>query len=206
MKWEEDDARDLILRLPFDVVVLIAGHLAVKDLHSCWLVSRAWHNIFTNDTILYPLFMQLSHFEQESFMFQCLPSGHESKDEDEEDEHMDDVGGSGRAEERGEMEERMRLEERASQQWLKDRRVLLRVMQNLMNRNRRWRSGQPKRRLYLPPVPMDGTDTDIRDEWQGGVRIVKMKAGVVAAVYEQGRTVRLWSLARDYDRVKEMTT
>ncbi|KAJ2284902.1 hypothetical protein IWW55_007411, partial [Coemansia sp. RSA 2706] len=100
----------------------------------------------------------------------------------------------------------MRLEERASQQWLKDRRVLVRVLQKLLNRNRRWRRGEPAMRMYLPPVPLDGTDADIRDEYAGAVRIVKMKAGTVAVVHERARAIRLWSLADEYEQVKQMTT
>ncbi|KAJ2623538.1 hypothetical protein H4R22_005117, partial [Coemansia sp. RSA 1290] len=103
----------------------------------------------------------MSHFEQESFMFQCLPNGHEH-----EEPNNDSAEGEEKTE-RQKMEDQMRLEERASQQWLKDRRVLLRVIQNLQNRNLRWRRGQPSQRIYLPPVPLDGTDADIKEEWQG---------------------------------------
>ncbi|KAJ2764867.1 hypothetical protein IWQ57_005004, partial [Coemansia nantahalensis] len=111
-------------------------------------------------------------------MFQCLPSGHGRDDS----EHKTEAAGSsGDAEaERTKFEAEMKVEERACQQWLKDRRVLVRVMQNLLNRSQRWKGARPTTRIYLPPVPMDGTDADIREEWQGPVKLVKLKAGVVA--------------------------
>ncbi|KAJ2121601.1 hypothetical protein IW147_004135 [Coemansia sp. RSA 720] len=189
------------MRLPFDVAVLVAVHLSAKDLYNCWQVCRSWRILFTSDTILLPLFMQLSHFEQESFMFQCLPTGHESNEGDKEE----DVKDSDKDKQRNETEERMKLEERASQQWLKDHRVALCVLQNLLNRNLRWRRGHPRRRIYLPPVPVDGTGSDIRESWQGAVRLIKMKAGIVAVAHEHGCTLRLWALARGYERVQEMT-
>ncbi|KAJ2451005.1 hypothetical protein EV183_003899 [Coemansia sp. RSA 2336] len=196
---DEKDTRDIILRLPFDLAVMIAGLLQPKDLYNCWLVCRGWYHLFTSDSILYPLFLQMSHFEQESFMFQCLPNGHEHEEAD-----KGAVEGEEKTE-RQKMEDQMRLEERASQQWLKDRRVLLRVIQNLQNRNLRWRRGQPSQRIYLPPVALDGMDADIREEWQGPVRLVKMKAGIIAVVYKGGRSIRLWNMATDYEKVKDMT-
>ncbi|KAJ2155337.1 hypothetical protein J3F82_000302 [Coemansia sp. RSA 637] len=195
------DKQDLLMRLPFDVAVLVAAHLSTKDLYNCWQVCRSWRVLFTNDTILHPLFMQLSHFEQESFMFQCLPTGHESNDDGDKD--LDKDGDKDKR--RDETEERMKLEERASQQWLKDHRVALCVLQNLLNRNSRWRRGHPRRRIYLPPVPVDGTGSDIRESWQGAVRLIKMKAGIVVVAHEHGCTLRLWALARGYERVQEMT-
>ncbi|KAJ2670332.1 hypothetical protein IWW42_004034 [Coemansia sp. RSA 1085] len=178
---------------------MIAGLLQPKDLYNCWLVCRDWYHLFTSDSILYPLFLQMSHFEQESFMFQCLPNGHEH-----EEPNNDSAEGEEKTE-RQKMEDQMRLEERASQQWLKDRRVLLRVIQNLQNRNLRWRRGQPSQRIYLPPVPLDGTDADIKEEWQGPVRLVKMKAGIIAVAYRDSNSIRLWNMATDYEQVKEMT-
>ncbi|KAJ2736259.1 hypothetical protein H4R23_002050, partial [Coemansia sp. Cherry 401B] len=105
------------MRLPFDVAVLVARHLGVRDLLECWQVCRRWQRLFTSDAILYPVFLQLSHFEQESFMFQCLPNSHS--------DDAEPAAKDGAAEtERSRLDDEMRLEERASQQWLKDRRVL----------------------------------------------------------------------------------
>ncbi|KAJ2850950.1 hypothetical protein IWW36_001474 [Coemansia brasiliensis] len=145
----------------------------------------------------------MSHFEQEPFMFQCLPSGHEHEEETGKESTKDSEGEE--KTERQKMEEQMRLEERASQRWLRDRRVLLRVIQNLQNRNRRWDRGQPSQRIYLPPVPLDSMDADIKEEWQGPVKLIKMKAGLIAVVYKRGRSIRLWNVATNYEKVKEMT-
>ncbi|KAJ2160836.1 hypothetical protein GGF46_001966 [Coemansia sp. RSA 552] len=210
MALEGENALDLIQRLPFDIVVIVASHLGIKDLYSCWQVSRHWHRLFTDDSILYPVFLQLSHFDQESFLYQCLPnSGHHPK---EEEPAKDERNAEGVTEEitadleRLRMEETMRMEDRASQQWLKDRRVLMRVLQNLLNRNQRWQSGEPTTRIYLPPVPLDGTDSDIKEEWQGAVKMVKMKCGTVAVLYEAGKSIRLWNLASEYNQIRAMTT
>ncbi|KAJ2807279.1 hypothetical protein H4R20_001348 [Coemansia guatemalensis] len=238
-------AKDLITRLPFDLVVMIAGRLSVDELYRCWLVSRGWYELFTSDSILYPVFMQKSHFDQESFMFQCLPgaSGHGHNDSDNSDDgkesgdmasstdkHSPDIGNktaadktaNAKGDESGEsdaedpqkiaeelkrlkVEEEMRLEERVSQHWLKDKRVLMRVLQNLLNRGKRWSRAEPSTRIYLPPVPVDGTDSDIREEWQGAVQTVKMKAGIVAVLYSAGKSIRLWNLISGYEEIKEMT-
>ncbi|KAJ2709333.1 hypothetical protein H4R19_004307, partial [Coemansia spiralis] len=198
--------RDLVSRLPFDLAILVAERLSPRDLYTCWTVCRGWQRLFTSDSILLPVFTQLSHFDQESFMFQCLPSGHGHDDSD----HKKAAGGESTAGrggdgERSKFDEEMKIEERACQQWLKNSRVLVRVMQNLLNRAQRWKDARPTTRIYLPPVPMDGTDADIRDEWQGSVKLVKLKAGVVAVLYEEGRSIRLWTLESGYDKVKEMT-
>ncbi|KAJ1729096.1 hypothetical protein LPJ61_003693 [Coemansia biformis] len=210
--------QDLVTRLPFDLAILVAEHLSPKDLYNCWLVCRGWNRLFTSDSILHPVFVQLSHFDQESFMFQCLPTGHDHGDDE---KATSDAGASvgphdskadssadapaGTADiERTKLEE-MRIEERASQQWLKNSRVLVRVMQNLLNRAQHWKEARPTTRIYLPPVPLDGTDSDIREEWQGPVKLVKMKAGMIAVLHKQGRSIRLWSLESGYDRVREMT-
>ncbi|KAJ2753982.1 hypothetical protein IWQ56_006554, partial [Coemansia nantahalensis] len=139
--------RDLVSRLPYDLVILVAERLSPKDLFRCWMVSHQWQRLFTGDRILLPVFTQLSHFDQESFMFQCLPSGHGRDDS----EHKTEAAGSsGDAEaERTKFEAEMKVEERACQQWLKDRRVLVRVMQNLLNRSQRWKGARPTTRIYL---------------------------------------------------------
>ncbi|KAJ2610819.1 hypothetical protein H4S08_003441 [Coemansia sp. RSA 1365] len=236
------EAKDFITRLPFDLVVMIAGRLSVNDLYGCWLVSRGWYELFTSDSILYPVFMQKSHFDQESFMFQCLPggSGHEHNDSDNgletvdipdnTDKRLHDAGNNTTADgasdadgdkgteisvknpqktteelKQAKAEEELRLEERVSQHWLKDKRVLMRVLQNLLNRGKRWSKAEPSTRIYLPPVPVDGTASDIRDEWQGAVKTVKMKAGIVAVLYNAGKSIRLWNLINGYEEIKEMT-
>ncbi|KAJ2079798.1 hypothetical protein H4R24_003526 [Coemansia sp. RSA 988] len=240
------EVKDLITRLPFDLVVMIAGRLSVNELYRCWLVSRGWYELFTSDSILYPVFTQKSHFDQESFMFQCLPGGsghgHNGSDESDDgrepgdkpgstDKRTRNIGNKAEAADRTlngnggegaesdvedlqkiteglkqmEVEEEMRLEERVSQHWLKNKRVLMRVLQNLLNRGRRWSRAEPTTRIYLPPVPVDGTDSDIRDEWQGAVKTVKMKAGIVAVLHSEGRSIRLWNIISGYEKIKEMT-
>ncbi|KAJ2393617.1 hypothetical protein GGI05_002380 [Coemansia sp. RSA 2603] len=144
-----------------------------------------------------PLIQQMSHFDQEPMMFQTLPNGHEK----EPDESLTEKG----TEEEKDKEKERIVEGYANQQWLKNRKVLLRILQKLLNRDLRWRSGNPTTRTYLPPVPLDGTDQDIRDEWQGGVRMLKMKGGIVAALYTTGKTLRLWRLDTEFDEVKAIT-
>ncbi|KAJ2027933.1 hypothetical protein IWW57_002388 [Coemansia sp. S610] len=88
---------------------------------------------------------------------------------------------------------------------MKSSRVLARGLGKTLNRERRWRRAEPTCRLYLPPVPMDGSDSDILEEWQGRVKSVKMKGGMVAVLYEKGKSIRIWNLDTEYDEIRDMT-
>ncbi|KAJ2807508.1 hypothetical protein H4S07_003579, partial [Coemansia furcata] len=102
-------------------------------------------------------------------------------------------------------DERIKLEDLANQQWMKNSRILSRSLGKTLNRERRWRRAEPVSRLYLPPVPMDGSDSDIMDEWQGAIKSVKMKGGLVAVLYEKGASIRIWKLDAEYDEIRDMT-
>ncbi|KAJ1723569.1 hypothetical protein LPJ53_002092 [Coemansia erecta] len=188
---------DIITRLPFDLAVMVARHLSTRDMFECSQVSHSWNHVFLHDSIVMPLIQQMSHFDQEPIMFQTLPNGHE-KDPDE-------ALSNESTEEEKDKEKVRVVEGYANQQWLKNREVLLRILQKLLNRDLRWRRGNPTTRTYLPPVPLDGTDQDIRDEWQGSVRMLKMKGGIVAALYTTGKTLRMWRLDTEFDEVKAIT-
>ncbi|KAJ2598768.1 hypothetical protein GGF39_002518, partial [Coemansia sp. RSA 1721] len=201
---DENAAFDIISRLPYDLSLMVARKLGTRDLHECSLVSKSWNRVFMDESIVMPLIQQMSHFDQEPIMFQTLPTGHER--ETAVDETVPSEENSSGNDSKREAEEKERVVENyANQQWLKNRRVLMRVLQKLLNRDRRWRIGQPTTRIYLPPVPIDGTDSDIRSEWQGSVRVLKMKGGIVAALYTEGRILRMWRLDTDYDEVKALT-
>ncbi|KAJ1999626.1 hypothetical protein GGI04_004490 [Coemansia thaxteri] len=202
-----DTAQDLVMRLPFDLAVLVSKQLAPKDMYQCLLVCRAWNQLFSNSSNLLPLVRQLSHFDQEPMIFRCLQTGHahehdggevaETSNEDEDAEVIKDPKAAAEA-------ERAYLEEMANQQWLKNNKVLARFLSKTLNRERRWRRAEPTSRLYLPPVPMDGTDSDVLEEWQGPVQTVKMKGGLVVVLYKKGANIRIWNLDSEYDEVKEM--
>ncbi|KAJ2623463.1 E3 ubiquitin-protein ligase rnf13 [Coemansia spiralis] len=201
---------DLIMRLPFDLAVMAIKRLSIKDIYQCSLVCRSWHKLFTDDSILYPLLLQLSHFDQEPVLFHHLPNDHASHAD-----RKDDPKSEGKELEESDaitsdLDEspetiRLKLEEGANQLWIKNNRVLTRIFQKVLNREHRWHKGQPTTRLYLPPVPLDGTDSDIKEEWQGPVKIIKMKGGIVAALYEEGKSIRLWNLVSNYDEIKTIT-
>lgn len=186
---------DLIRKLPFDLVVLISKKLSATDIYQCSLVCHKWRSLFTCENILNSFIIRLSHFDQEPLMFKHLPIIHRNQKE---------KGNEG-DEEDTPKRQKMHLEEVANMQWMKDSRVLNRMFSKLMNRKSRWCYGEPTTRLYLPPVPLDGTDQDIRDEWQGQVKLVKLKYGIVAVLYEGGTSIRLWYLDTELDEVKAIT-
>ncbi|KAJ2726913.1 hypothetical protein GGI07_000241 [Coemansia sp. Benny D115] len=207
-----EERYDLIMRLPYDLALMVARKLNRKELYKCSLVCRSWYKLFTDESIIFPMVQQMSHFDQEPIMYNTIPSGHEAPDAHTASGAEDGATGAGEekraddedAEEDPVMAKRM-LEDRANQQWLKNRRVILRMMQKQLNRDRRWSKGHPRTRMYLPPVPLDGSDSDLRDEWQGGVRTVKLKGSVVAALYMEGKSIRFWHLDNVYDEVKRRT-
>ncbi|KAJ2881726.1 hypothetical protein H4R27_003900 [Coemansia aciculifera] len=210
MSREADDnnnsmqcTHDLLMRLPYDVAVLVTKLLSAKDVFQCSLVSKDWHRLFTSDTVLYPLVAQFSHFDQEPLMLRCLPMahGHHGDEKDEEDDNSDE-GKDPKAEAEA---ERIKLEDLANQQWMKSSRILSRSLGKTLNRERRWRRAEPLSRLYLPPVPMDGSDSDIKDEWQGAVKSLKLRGGIVAVLYEKGTSIRIWNLDAEYNEIKGMT-
>ncbi|KAJ2353986.1 hypothetical protein GGH92_000315 [Coemansia sp. RSA 2673] len=191
------------MRLPYDLAVLVTRLLSAKDVFQCSLVSKDWHSLFTSDTVLYPLVHQFSHFDQEPLMLRCLPTGHgHHGDEKDVKEDVSDEGKDPKAEAEA---ERMKLEDLANQQWMKSSRILARCLGKTLNRERRWRRAEPLSRLYLPPVPMDGSDSDIKEEWQGPVKSLKLKGGMVAVLYEKGASIRIWNLDAEYDEIRGMT-
>ncbi|KAJ2514286.1 hypothetical protein GGI11_004138, partial [Coemansia sp. RSA 2049] len=222
----DGNSKDILMRLPFDLAVMIIRRLRTKQLYTCSLVSRGWRKLFTDPSVIYPVLVQISHFDQEPVLFRHLPHGHNGHShhgdtenqeadnrKDEENEKIEE-GSAGEHENKGsaaaEPEEtaeklRIRLEENANQQWVKSRRVLMRLFQKTLNREHRWRKGQPTTRLYLPPVPLDGTNADIMEEWQGGVKMVKMKSGIVAVLYDEGKQINLWNLNGHYQGVQSIT-
>ncbi|KAJ2558740.1 hypothetical protein EV175_000656, partial [Coemansia sp. RSA 1933] len=199
---------DILMRLPFDLAVMVIKCLQIKELYTCSLVSHGWRKLFTDPSVLHPILIQVSHFDQEPVLFRHLPDGHgsygDNKNEDLEDQHLDDKDANGWRDDTPEAL-RTRLEESTNMQWIKNPQVLLRLLQKTLNREYRWSKGQPTTRLYLPPVPLDGTNADIKEEWQGPVKSVKMKSGIVAALYDKGKTIHLWNLNSHYNRVHEIT-
>ncbi|KAJ2413635.1 hypothetical protein H4218_001838 [Coemansia sp. IMI 209128] len=189
------------MRLPYDLAVLVARQLSAKDVFHCSLVNKDWHRLFTSDDVLHPLVSQFSHYDQEPLLLRCMPNGHVHHGE-EEDEEVAEEGKDPKAEAEA---ERIKLEDLANQQWMKSSRVLARGLGKTLNRERRWRRAEPTCRLYLPPVPMDGSDSDILEEWQGRVKSVKMKGGMVAVLYEKGKSIRIWNLDAEYDEIRDMT-
>ncbi|KAJ1819410.1 hypothetical protein LPJ60_003782 [Coemansia sp. RSA 2675] len=189
------------MRLPYDLAVLVARQLSAKDVFHCSLVNKDWHRLFTSDDVLHPLVSQFSHYDQEPLLLRCMPNGHVHHGE-EEDEEVAEEGKDPKAEAEA---ERIKLEDLANQQWMKSSRVLARGLGKTLNRERRWRRAEPTCRLYLPPVPMDGSDSDILEEWQGRVKSVKMKGGMVAVLYEKGKSIRIWNLDTEYDEIRDMT-
>ncbi|KAI8321872.1 hypothetical protein GQ54DRAFT_169629 [Martensiomyces pterosporus] len=209
-----NNTQDLLMRLPFDLAVMVAKYFDLKDLYSCSLVSKEWNRLVTSHSVIYPLLSRLSHFDQEPLLFRGIPTGHERPDDQQQEEsaleNADKEGGQtpGSVDEDPKVaaeKKRMEIEERANQQWLRDTRVLTRLLQKLLNRERRWRKAQPTTRLYLPPVPLDGTDSDIAEGWQGPVKVVKIKGGIVAAMYEEGKSIRIWNIEDDLNRAREIT-
>ncbi|KAJ2689534.1 hypothetical protein IWW39_001446 [Coemansia spiralis] len=189
------------MRLPYDLAVLVAKRLSAKDVFHCSLVNKDWHRLFTSDDVLHPLVAQFSHYDQEPLLLRCMPNGHVHHGE-EKDEEVAEEGKDPKAEAEA---ERIKLEDLANQQWMKSSRVLARGLGKTLNRERRWRRAEPTCRLYLPPVPMDGSDSDILEEWQGRVKSVKMKGGMVAVLYEKGKSIRIWNLDAEYDEIRDMT-
>ncbi|KAJ2490725.1 hypothetical protein IWW37_002927 [Coemansia sp. RSA 2050] len=188
------------MRLPYDLAVLVARQLSAKDVFNCSLVSKDWHRLFTSDNVLYPLVAQFSHYDQEPLLLRCLPTSHGHYCE--EKVEVAEEGGDPKAEAEA---ERAKVEDLANQQWMKSSLILARGLGKTLNRERRWRRAEPTCRLYLPPVPMDGSDTDIMEEWQGAVKSIKMKGGVVAVLYEKGSSIRIWNLEAEYDEIRDMT-
>ncbi|KAJ2747778.1 hypothetical protein GGI20_000248 [Coemansia sp. BCRC 34301] len=194
------------MRLPYDLAVLVAKNLSVKDIFQCSLVNKSWHGLFTSDSVLYPFVSQLIHFDQEPLMLRCLPTGHGHHGSDEEEALPGDGDdGNGKDPKAKAEEERVRIEDLANQQWMKNNRILARSLGKTLNRERRWRHAEPTTRTYLPPVPIDGSDSDIREEWQGAAKAVKMKGGLVAVLYEKGTSIRIWNLDAEYDEIKQMS-
>ncbi|KAJ2086772.1 hypothetical protein IW140_005466 [Coemansia sp. RSA 1813] len=201
------NSKDILTRLPFDLAVMVIKKLRTRELYTCSLVSRGWRKLLTDPSIIYPILNQISHFDQEPILFRHLPNGHDVHGDDEKEKAEEEGSGNKQDVDSEETPEalRMRLEEGANQQWVKNPRVLMRLLQKLLNREHRWRKARPTMRLYLPPVPLDGTNADIEDEWQGAVKMVKMKSAIVAVLYDQGKCIHLWNLAGHYDKVREIT-
>ncbi|KAJ2456539.1 hypothetical protein GGF42_003213 [Coemansia sp. RSA 2424] len=198
------------MRLPYDLAVLVAKNLSVKDVFQCSLVSKSWHSLFTSDNVLFPFVQQLTHFDQEPLMLRCLPMGHDhhSNGDDEEEalsKGGDDATDADKDPKAKAEEERLKIEDLANQQWMKSSRVLVRSLGKSLNRERRWRRAEPTTRLYLPPVPIDGSDSDILEEWQGAAKSIKMKGGIVAVLFEKGSSIRIWNLDAEYDEIRDMT-
>ncbi|KAJ1899685.1 hypothetical protein LPJ81_004093 [Coemansia sp. IMI 209127] len=202
-----------MMGLPFDLTVMVIKCLGTRELYTCSQVSRGWRKLFTDPSVIHPILSQISHFDQEPVLFRHLPNGHgathgsdskkEEGEEEEEQQRSDSKDGDG-AEETPEAL-RTRLEESTNLQWVKNSKVIMRLLQKTLNREHRWRKARPTTRLYLPPVPLDGTNDDIKDEWQGAVKSVKMKSGIVAVLYDQGKCIHMWNLTSHYDEVQQIT-
>ncbi|KAJ1952321.1 hypothetical protein EC988_003618, partial [Linderina pennispora] len=115
-----------------------------------------------------------------------------------------EVDEPGKSKDERDEDQEFQIEQRLNMQLLRAPKVLPHLLSKLMNREKRWTSGVPRMRMYLPPVGMDGIDADIRDEWEGPVKAVKIKGGIVCVLHEMGKTMRLWDLDHQYQRLRDM--
>ncbi|KAJ2843295.1 hypothetical protein GGI22_007259, partial [Coemansia erecta] len=136
--------KDIMMGLPFDLAVMVVKCLGVRELYTCSLVSRGWRKLFTDPSVIHPILIQVSHFDQEPVLFRHLPNGHgathdsDSKKEEEEGEEQqrsNSKDGDG-AEETPEAL-RTRLEESTNMQWIKNPKVIMRLLQKTLNREHR---------------------------------------------------------------------
>ncbi|KAJ1941394.1 hypothetical protein FBU59_003511, partial [Linderina macrospora] len=190
------------MRLPFDLSVLVSQYLDTKDIYSCMLVSQGWRTLVSDHAVLHQRLMKYSHFDQEQVLFRGPRSGsnqnHEPEEAGKRQMNKDEDG------DLKDEDKKYTIEQRVTTQLIRAPKVLPHLMSKLMNREERWRTGVPRMRMYLPPVGMDGIDADIREEWEGPVKTVKLKCGIVCVLYEAGKTLRVWDLDHHYQRLRDL--
>ncbi|KAJ1948972.1 hypothetical protein EC988_004955, partial [Linderina pennispora] len=73
--------KDLLMRLPFDLSVLVSKFLDIEDIYSCMLVSRSWYKLVSDHAVLYQRLLQRSHFDQEPLLFRGPRTGNQQNHE-----------------------------------------------------------------------------------------------------------------------------